>query len=58
VLKKEISSELKKLIKCDQFAYNEGTGATDALIMCRHKWLNWLDGNLDHVLLDHLSLRK
>jgi hypothetical protein len=58
VLKKEISSELKQLIKCDQFAYKEGTSATDALIMCHHKWLNWLDGNVDHVRVIHLILRK
>jgi hypothetical protein len=59
VLKKEISSELKQLIKCDQFAYKEGTSATDALIMCHHnKWLNWLDGNVDHVRVISFDLKK
>ena len=48
LLKKEIFPEQQSLIKCDQFAYKEGTSATDALIMWHHKWLNWLDNNADH----------
>ena len=51
VLKKEISPELQSLIKRDQFACKEGTSATDLLIMCHQKWLNWLDNNADRVRL-------
>ena len=58
LLKKEISPELQSPIKCDQFAYKEGTSATDALIMCHHKWLNWLDNNADHVRVVSFDLKK
>ena len=58
VLKKEISPELQSLINCDQFAYKEGTSATDALIMCHHKWLNWLDNNADHVRVVSFDFKK
>ena len=58
VLTKEISPELKQVIKLDQFAYKKGTSATDALIMCHHKWLNWLDGNADHVRVISFDLKK
>ena len=58
VLKKGISPELQSLINCDQFAYKEGTSATDALIMCHHKWLNWLEDNADHVRVVSFDLKK
>ena len=58
VLKKEISPELQLLINCDQFAYKEGTSATDALIMCHQKWLSWLDNNADHVRVVSFDLKK
>ena len=58
VLTKEISPELKQVIKPDQFAYKKGTSATDALIMCHHKWLNWLDGNADHVRVMLFDLKE
>ena len=58
VLTKEISPELKQVIKPDQFAYKKGTSASDALIMCHHKWLNWLDCNADHVRVISFDLRK
>ena len=57
VLKKEISPELQSPIKSDQFAYKEGTSATDAL-MCHQKWLNWLDNNADHVRVVSFDLKK
>ena len=58
VLEKEISPELQSLIKRDQFAYKEGTSATDALIMCHHTWLNWLDNNADHVRVISFDFKK
>ena len=58
VLKKEISPELQSLINCDQFAYKEGISATDALIMCHHTWLTWLDNNADHVRVVSFDLKK
>ena len=58
VLKKENSPELQSLINCDQFAYKEGTSATDALIMCHHKWLKWLDNNADHARVVSFHLKK
>ena len=58
VLKKEISPELQSLINCDQFAYKKGTSATDALIMCHHKGLNWLDNNTDHVRVVSFDFKK
>ena len=26
--------------------------------MCHHKWLNWLDGNVDHVRVISFDLKK
>ena len=58
VLEKEISPELQSLIKRYQFAYKKGTSATDALIMCHHKWLNWLDNNANHVRVFSFDHKK
>ena len=58
VLEKEISPELQSLIKRYQFAYKEGTSATDALIMCHDKWLNWLDNNANHVRVFSFDHKK
>ena len=58
VLKKEIPPEFHSLKNCDQLACKEGTSATDTLIMCHHKWLNWLDNNADHVGMVSFDLKK
>ena len=58
VLTKEISPEIKPVIKPDKLAHKKGTRATYAVIMCHHKWLNWLDGNADHVRVISFDLRK
>jgi hypothetical protein len=47
--KQEIASAFKSVIERDQFAYKEGTNTTDALIMCLHHWLKWLDEGADSV---------
>lgn len=49
VYKQELSTVLKSSIGCDQFAYKEGHNTTMALIKCYHKWLGWLDKDMDFV---------
>lgn len=49
VLKQEMSSILKSVIKADQFAFKEGCNTTMALLRSQHYWLKALDGEADHV---------
>jgi hypothetical protein len=47
VNKQEIASAFKSVVGHDQFTYKEETSATDALIICLHDWLKWLDEGAD-----------
>ena len=49
ILKFEMFHVLKSLIGPDQFAYNENSNTTMALVKSQHYWLKWLDGNADFV---------
>ena len=49
VLKQEISSILKSVIKPDQFSFKEDCNITMALLRSQHYWLKALDGEADHV---------
>ena len=58
VYKQEIASAFKSMIGRDQFAYKEGTNTTDALIMCLHHWLKWLDEGADSVRVISFDYKK
>ena len=58
VYKQEIASAFKSVIGRDQFAYKEGTNTTDALIMCLHHWLKWLDEGADSVRVISFDYKK
>ena len=58
VYKQEIASTFKSVIGRDQFAYKQGTNTTDALIMCLHDWLKWLDEGADSVRVISFDYEK
>ena len=56
--KQEIASAFKSVLGQDQFAYKEGTSTADALIICLHHWLKWLDEGADYVRVISIDFKK
>lgn len=54
----DIFTIIKAVIGRDQFAYKEGTNATDALINCLHYWPKWLDDGADYVWVISFDYKK
>ncbi|CAB4035417.1 Hypothetical predicted protein, partial [Paramuricea clavata] len=55
IYKQEIASAFKSVVGQNKFAYKEGTSTTDALIMCLHHWLEWLDEGADYVRVNDVK---
>jgi hypothetical protein len=58
VYKQEIASAFKSVVGQDQFAYKGITSTSDALIMCLHHWLKWLDEGADYVRIISFDFKK